>query len=185
MPYFIDLFSQETYEAFSRSSRDVSGFRLRHRGMAKRITTGDIFVCYLTRLSRWCGLLEVLEGPFVDHKPILVPEHDPFVVRFRVRPLTWLDIDKAIPIHADETWNGLSFTRDLQRGSTAWTGKVRGSLVRLDDRDGKFLAEKLNHNQLAEDFIHLMSKNLANSLPTLLPALTKSSQFQFRMMRPS
>jgi hypothetical protein len=30
MAYFIDLFSPETYEAFGRSSRDISGFRLRH-----------------------------------------------------------------------------------------------------------------------------------------------------------
>lgn len=143
MAYFIDLFSPETYEAFSRSSRDVSGFRLRHRGMAERIAAGDMFVCYLTRLSRWFGLLEVLEGPFIENKPIFVPEDDPFVVRFKVRPLVWLDIDKAIPIHADEIWNGLSFTRGLERGSTAWTGKVRGSLVRLDDRDGKFLSDSL------------------------------------------
>jgi hypothetical protein len=143
MAYFIDLFSPETYEAFARSTRDISGFRLRHKGMADRIKSGDVFVCYLTRLSRWFGLLEVIEGPFIDDKPIFVSENDPFVVRFRVRPLLWLDIDKAIPIHDDAIWTGLSFTRGLERGSIGWTGKVRGSLVRLDDRDGKFLAEKL------------------------------------------
>lgn len=143
MAYLIDLFSPETYEAFSRSTRDISGFRIRHRGMAERISPRDIFVCYLTRLSRWFGVLEVVEGPFVDNTPIFVPNADPFVVRFRVQPLVWLDIDKAIPIHADEIWNGLSFTRGLERGSTAWTGKVRGSLVRLDDRDGKLLCERL------------------------------------------
>lgn len=143
MAYFIDLFSPETYEAFSRSSRDISGFRLRHKGMADRIKRGDVFVCYLTRLSRWFGLLEVVEGPFIDNKPIFVPENDPFRVRFRVRPLVWLDIEKAIPIHDDLIWAGLSFTRGLEKGSIGWTGKVRGSLVRLDDRDGKFLAETL------------------------------------------
>ena len=148
MAYFIDLFSPETYEAFKRSSRDISGFRLRHKGMADRIKSRDIFVCYLTRLSRWFGLLEVVEGPFIDDKPIFVPENDPFVVRFRVRPKVWLEIEKAIPIHDDVVWNGLSFTRDLEKGSIAWTGKVRGSLVRLDDRDGKFLAETLTAQSL-------------------------------------
>ena len=69
MSYFIDLFSPETYEAFRRSSQDVSGFRMRHKGMAERIKPGDNFVCYLTRVSRWCGLLEVIEGPFIDSKP--------------------------------------------------------------------------------------------------------------------
>ena len=143
MAYFIDLFSPETYEAFARSPRDISGFRLRHKNMAERIKAGDVFVCYLTRLSRWFGLLEVIEGPFINDKPIFVPENDPFMVRFRVRTAVWLDIEKAIPIHDDAIWTGLSFTRGLEKGSLGWTGKVRGSLVRLDDRDGRFLAEKL------------------------------------------
>jgi hypothetical protein len=94
-------------------------------------------------LSRWFGLLEVIRGPFIDHTPVFVQENDPFVVRFRVRPNVWLDIDKGIPIHDDAVWTGLSFTRGLERGSLAWTGKVRGSLVRLDDQDGIFLTEKL------------------------------------------
>ena len=97
MAYFIDLFSPETYDAFARSPRDISGFRLRHKNMAQRIKVGDVFVCYLTRLSRWFGLLEVIEGPFINDKPIFVPENDPFVVRFRVHTAVWLDIEKAIP----------------------------------------------------------------------------------------
>lgn len=45
MAYFIDLFSPETYEAFSRSARDISGFRRRHKNIAERIKPGDVFVC--------------------------------------------------------------------------------------------------------------------------------------------
>ena len=134
MTYFIDLFSPETYEAFARSSRDVSGFRMRHKGMAERVKPGDTFVCYLTRLSRWFGLLKVVDGPFIDNSPIFLPENDPFVVRFHVETVVWLEVDKALPIHDESIWSGLSFTRELERGSIAWTGKVRGSLVRLDDR---------------------------------------------------
>jgi len=143
MAYFIDLFSPETYEAFKQSSRDISGFRSRHKRMAERITSGDILICYMTRLSRWVGALEVIDGPFIDSTPIFLPENDPFVVRFRVRPVVWLDVDKAIPIRTEKIWNGLSFTKELEEGSIAWTGKVRGSLVRLDDEDGKLLFDLL------------------------------------------
>ena len=144
MAYYIDLFSPETYEAFTRSTQGLSGFRIRHKGMAERIKAGDVFACYVTRVSRWCGLLEIIEGPFIDNSPIFVPEDDPFVVRFKVRTKVWLPIDQSLPIHDDKVWNGLSFTRILEKGSIAWTGKVRGSLVRLDDKDGKFLAEALS-----------------------------------------
>ena len=143
MAYFIDLFSPETYEAFKRSSRDISGFRIRHKGMAERVASGDMLICYMTRLSRWVGALEVINGPFIDDRPIFVSENDPFVVRFRVRSVVWLDVEKAIPIHTEKIWNGLSFTQGLEKGSTAWTGKVRGSLVRLDDKDGKLLFDLL------------------------------------------
>jgi hypothetical protein len=143
MTYFIDLFSPETYEAFGRSSQDISGFRMRHKGMAGRIKPGDVFACYVTRVSRWCGLLEIIEGPFIDNRPIFLPEDDPFVVRFRVKRKVWLPIEQSLPIHDEKVWNGLSFTRTLEKGSIAWTGKVRGSLVKLDDRDGTFLADAL------------------------------------------
>jgi hypothetical protein len=143
MAYYIDLFSPETYEAFRRSSRDVSGFRLRQKSIAERITVGDIFVCYMTRLSRWFGVLEVIEGPYVDSTPVFVPEDDPFVVRFRVRPVVVLEPEKSIPIHDSQIWKGLSFTRSLELRSIAWTGMVRSSLGHLEDDDGRFLANRL------------------------------------------
>lgn len=143
MAYFIDLFSPETYDAFSKSARDTSGFRLRQRGVASRVHPGDTLVCYVTRLSRWCGLLDVVEGPFIDNAPIFVPEDDPFVVRFRVKARVWLPLDESPPIRDAAIWKGLSFTRNLPDGSIAWTGKVRGSLVQLDKADAVFLDSKL------------------------------------------
>jgi predicted RNA-binding protein len=147
MAYYLDLFSPETYEAFARSDRSISGFRMRQRNVAKRIKPGDNFICYMTRLSRWMGLLEVLEGPFADETPIFYPEDDPFIVRFRVRPLVWLPVEKAIPIHEDRVWNELSFTRGQSKRSSTWTGKLRGSLVQLEDADGSFL-ENLIRQQM-------------------------------------
>ncbi|MEM3421855.1 MAG: hypothetical protein QW315_06345 [Candidatus Hadarchaeum sp.] len=150
MAYYLDLFSPETYEAFGRSDRTISGFRLRHRNVAQRVVSGDKLVCYMTRLSRWFGLLEVLEGPFIDKTPIFYPEDDPFVVRFRVRELVWLPVEKAIPIHETQVWDRLSFTRGQSKTSSTWTGKLRGSLVRLDDGDGAFL-ETLLRDQLKNE----------------------------------
>jgi hypothetical protein len=66
MGFFLDLFSPETYNTFSHSDRAISGFRRRHTKAASRIETGDKLVCYMTKLSRWVGLLEVVEGPYFD-----------------------------------------------------------------------------------------------------------------------
>jgi len=143
MAYYIDLFSPETYQAFSNSDRTTSGFRSRHESLAKRIIPGDTLVCYVTKLSRWVGLLTVDQGPYKHDSPIFFPESDPFIVRFKVTPKVWLELDNAVPVHDVEMWNGLSFTRSLERNSIAWTGKVRGSLVHLDEPDGEFIAQVL------------------------------------------
>jgi hypothetical protein len=128
----------------------VSGFRPRQRNLASRVRPGDTFVCYMTRLSRWVGLLDILEGPFDDHAPIFYPTDDPFTLRFHVRPVVWLPLEKTMPIHADPVWSGLSFTQRYPKGSLAWTGNVRGSLTRISDADGAFL-ESLLRSQAAED----------------------------------
>lgn len=147
MAYYTDLFSPETYEAFSESDRTISGFRMRHKKLASKVNIGDKLICYLTKLSRWIGVLEVTSKSFIDDSPRFYEADDPFVVRFKVKPLIWLEVVKALPIHETEIWKGLSFTRDLQPDSNAWTGKVRGSLVRLEDEDGQFLEVTLSEQE--------------------------------------
>jgi hypothetical protein len=85
----------------------------------------------------------VIDGPFIDSTPIFAADSDPFVVRFKVKARVWLPLEFSPPIHDDSIWKGLSFTHDLHKGSRAWIGKIRASLVQLDDADGVFLDEKL------------------------------------------
>lgn len=141
MAYFLDLFSPETYTAFKRSQQDISGFRYRHRFAAERIKPGDKLICYLTKLSRWFGILEIVEGPFQDSTPIFYPDDDPFVIRFKVKALVWLDAEKAVPIQNPDVWKTLSFTKDYEPKSSRWTGKIRTSLIQIPHADGNFLEQ--------------------------------------------
>jgi hypothetical protein len=59
MTYYTNLFSPDTFETFSRSARDVSGFSRRQLAWARRIRPGDRFICYMTKLSRWIGVLGI------------------------------------------------------------------------------------------------------------------------------
>ncbi len=146
MAYYIDLFSPDTYQAFAKSEQTISGFRNRQEGIASSVKIGDKLICYMTRLSRWVGVLEVTSEFFIDDTPIFIPSNDPFVVRFNVISNCWLSPENSIPINDDICWNNLSFTKDLPKGSLAWTGMVRGSLRKLHDADGKYL-EKILLNQ--------------------------------------
>lgn len=147
MTHYLDLFSPATYEGFSRSSRTVSGFQTRHRSVATKVKPGDVFVCYMTKLSRWFGLLEVVDGPFEDTTPVFYPTNDPFVVRFHVTALLWLPVQKAVPIHEAELFDHLSFTRGYSQGSSAWAQKVKGSLTRLSQEDARLIRAVLERQR--------------------------------------
>ncbi|MBU1241694.1 hypothetical protein KJ612_00680 [Myxococcota bacterium] len=104
---------------------------------------GDFLVCYLTRVSRWVGLLRVEERAVDDHAPIFTEGDDPFFVRFKVTPVVWLAPEQGIPIHDPEVWSQLSMTREHKHNSPVWTGFFRTSLNRFDEQDGHFLEEIL------------------------------------------
>lgn len=141
--YYLDLFSPATYEAFSDSDRTISGFRPRHLNAASRIHPGDRLICYMTKLSRWIGVLQVESDSFKDDAPIFYEANDPFVIRFKVSPVVWLPVEKCVPIHEPHVWNTLSFTKEHEPGSIKWTGKIRTSLVQLDLDDSLFLEDLL------------------------------------------
>jgi hypothetical protein len=84
-----------------------------------------------------------VDGPYEDATPVFYADSDPFVVRFHVEPEVWLPVEKAIPIHEDRIWNGLSFTRGESRGTARWTGRIRTSLVQLSEDDGRLLKSEL------------------------------------------
>ena len=148
MNYFIDLFSPETAKAFEQSSRDISGFRISRKTYIEnqKLGPGDKFICYVTRLQRFIGILELTGKHFIDEKPIFVNENDPFILRFNVKPLVWLPIEKAIPLNQDFVWNNLSFTKTLDRNNPKeknnWTFMVFSSPRAWPKADCEYL-EKL------------------------------------------
>jgi hypothetical protein len=142
--YYTEIFSPETYEGFSQSDKTVAGFRPRQRPAVERLQRGDKLVAYVTGLSRWVGLLEVVDAdPFESSDPIVVPVDDPFVVRVRTKPIVWLGLDHAVPIRTDVLWDHLSFTRGHTASSALWTAPVRNSLKPLSDADGQLLERVL------------------------------------------
>jgi hypothetical protein len=103
----------------------------------------------MTKLGRWIGVLEVLGECYVDETSLFYPEGDPYVIRFKVRPVVWLAKDRTIPIREKHIWDTLSFTKGVALKSTTWTGKVRTSLNKLSEQDGQFLQDQLIAQQSA------------------------------------
>ena len=147
MNYLLDLFTPETWRAFQEKGESVTGFRPRHNRLAiDRVRRGDIFICYLTRLSRWCGVLRVESELYHDDAPIF-DDPDPFTVRFRVRAVVALKPESAIPIRDDKVWRTLTITKQHDPRRSHWTGFFRGSLNRFSDSDGRYLVQLLERQK--------------------------------------
>jgi hypothetical protein len=146
MNYYIDLFSPETAKTFSDSDQSVSGFRISRKTYVENqnIGPGDRFICYCTRIQRFIGVLEIESKPFVDDTPIFTESDDPFVLRFKVKTIVWLPLEKGIPIHDDLIWKNLSFTKNLSKDSNKWTYMVFSSPRLWPKDDCEFIEQKLS-----------------------------------------
>jgi hypothetical protein len=161
MNYWLDLFTPYTWERFKEHGATVSGFRPRQRGAAfERIKRGDVLLCYLVKLSRWCGSLEVVSDAFEDSTPIFAEENDPFPIRFKVRPQVMLDFDRAIPI--EELWSTLTFTNRLVAGSVGWAqaAKLRQSLIAISHQDGGTITRALERQKVENKVFELDQADL-------------------------
>lgn len=150
MQYWLDLFTPYTWQRFREHGATVSGFRPRQRKTAfGRVEPGDVFLCYLVKLSRWCGILEVKSKAFEDSSPVFADVNDPFPIRFDVTPKVMLDFEHAVPIVEPEIWNSLSFTRSLVVGSRGWAqfARLRQSLIAITESDAHIVAEALRRQE--------------------------------------
>jgi hypothetical protein len=142
--YYIDLFTPDTYETFSRTDRTITGVKVEWESRAHSIKQGDRLIAYLTEERRWIGVLEVLHGPYKGTANIFQEVDDPYVIRFKVKPLVWLPREQGISIKEKESWDVLSLTRGEPENSRRWIGMVRSPLYRLEARDGRHLDEVLH-----------------------------------------
>lgn len=163
MKYWLDLFTPYTWTKFQEHGASVTGFRPRQRTAAfERVSRGDALLCYLVRLSRWCGALEVASEPFEDFTPIFAEANDPFPIRFNVVPKIILDFEHSIPIQEAALWERLSFTQNIPVGAVGWAqeARLRQSLVEISHEDGEIILKALAEQQAGKQIYALDAADL-------------------------
>jgi len=136
--YWLDLFTGTTWQEFLDAGAQVSGFRESRWKSVQRIKPGDYLLCYLTGVSRFIGVLEVVSEAFKDDSQIWA--YDSFPCRLRVHPVVQLTPETAVPVKSMK--DRLSCFRNLT-SPHAWTGHFRGSPTRWDAQDGEAVVQAL------------------------------------------
>lgn len=139
MNYWVDLYDAETWKESREHGLSLTGFDENMRTTAERIRPGDTLLCYVVRVQRWVGALEVI-GRSNDTTTVWAKSSYP--VRFAVRPIVALDIEHGIPqSQLDDRRN--PFCADTARHQLR--GMVRASPTRfthIDDAEAVLAALK-------------------------------------------
>ena len=138
MNYWLDLFTGTTWQEFQKAGANVTGFRDHNWTRSRNVKPGDVFLCYLTGVKRWIGLLEVVGERYRDDKPIWGEE--PFPVRFHVKPLAILQPENGVPM---KDFEGKLTFYEMGAPSGSWTGHLRSSPTKYSSEDGKKIADAI------------------------------------------
>ncbi len=136
--YWLDLFTGTTWQEFLEAGGSVSGFRESRWKTSQLLKRGDYLLCYLTGVSCFIGVLEVVSEPFWDESPIW--RDSVFPCRVKVNVVVALTPETAVPIL--ELRDRLSIF-GAGEWSAAWTGHVRSSPTRWKRSDGEAVVSTL------------------------------------------
>lgn len=99
--YWSNLFTGKTWEEFHKHGASVSGFKERRRNISKRIHPGDYLICYLTGLSRFIGVLEVLSESYFDTET-RIWEDQLSIFTDAKTPRSWSGFFRGSPVQFDQ-----------------------------------------------------------------------------------
>ncbi|MBD2114931.1 MULTISPECIES: EVE domain-containing protein [Cyanophyceae] len=93
--YWLCLFNHTTWQEFLDAGGAVMGFPETRQNTVRQIKPGDYLLAYMTGVSRWIAVLEVMDEPYDDLTHIW--KQALFPCRVKVQVITSVDIESGIP----------------------------------------------------------------------------------------
>jgi hypothetical protein len=141
--YWCDIFTGTTWRDFRENGCSVSGFPEKRWKTVQQMLVGDFLLCYMTGISRFFGVLEVVSPPYKD-ETTLIWKDDVYPCRVGVRPVEILTLETAVPI--TDLKERLSIFAP-EKKPMAWIGHVRSSIKEWTDSDGEIVLEAIRNAQ--------------------------------------
>ena len=168
MNYWLNLFTGKTWDEFLAHGGNVLGFPPSMKNTAKKVKVGDRFICYVTKISRFIGVFEVVSTAYEDNTEVIWAGDKPYPIRFKVRPIVAVKFEEAIPILS---YRGkLKMFEVLEDDDTRFGNLVRGSLRKIVAEDGEQILADLQSQKANPVIREYDSKKLyaKSRIPTLV-----------------
>jgi predicted RNA-binding protein len=173
--YWISIFNETTWQEFLAAGANVAGFSESRYSLVQQIQPGDYLLCYLTKFSRWIGILKVISTPFMDRTRIW--KNGAFPCRVNVEVVIELTLETAVPVL--EMKDKLTVFQNLVK-PTIWSGAFRVSPFLWKGVDGEAVVEAV-HEASRNPVVRPLGKkkHLINSLKITRFAISLSSYSSF------
>jgi predicted RNA-binding protein len=136
--YYLALFNEETWNEFLEKGSSVYGTNLNKQKRMEKTNPGDFLICYVTKLARFVGLLEITSKAYLDEHRIW--KNDIYPVRVNVQPIYTLEATNGIPV--SELKEELEMFINL-KNPKSWSGFFISSLNTFREHDAKIIVDKL------------------------------------------
>jgi predicted RNA-binding protein len=136
--YWLDVFTEKSWDEFLKAGASTSGYPDRMGKTADKIKKGDYFLCYLTKVSKFIGVLEVKSEKYYDSTKIW--EDALYPIRFEVELIYELESEKSVTI--SELKDKLLIFKNL-KNQKIWSGFFRTSPHELCLEDGKVIMQSI------------------------------------------
>lgn len=137
--YWLNLYSPETWELATRNRYKQTGFSKKSEKFAKQIKPGDILICYVTKVSRFSGMLKAISNEYFDEersKELWGDESFPCIVD--TEPLVTFDMIHSLP--KEEVFKKI-------QDSDKWRWYLRRSPTLIPEQDAKAIVSLIENQQ--------------------------------------
>lgn len=140
--YWLSLFNATTWQEFLDAGAEVMGFPETRQKTVHRIKPGDYLLAYLTGVSKWIAVLEVVSEPYDDLSRVW--QQALFPCRVKVKVVASVSPESGIP--------ALSLSKDLRMfhdlKTPNWGLLFRIAPRELHPSDGELIANAVKQTKL-------------------------------------
>lgn len=119
-----------------------AGFPDRNKKSLLNMNSGDLIVYYVTKISKFMAVTEVIGDYYYSEEPIWDDPYDLWEHRVPTKPLVYFEnFDDGIYIK--DIWDNLEFIKNKKK----WGSQVQGSFKRLSEHDSKVILKSLKEKK--------------------------------------
>jgi len=136
--FYLCLFNENTWEEFLAQKIKVYGTTKNKLVRANKITKDDYLICYVSKKSKFVGILQKTSDAYFDETPLW--RKGVFPVRFAVKIILAVPITKGFPVI--QLKNKISILQNI-KNEKKWAGFFINSFNEFPANDGELIQKEL------------------------------------------